>query len=370
MSKISSEFRMFKVLLAVGILITWGCTITNAGQNGHVKTAAQIQKEWEEFEKNTKQEWVRLTARIEKKWDILVMSSQKEWVDYGLDNTTRSRVDFKEGMVTIETLVREDERIEGKHVATRIYDQLKKIVGKQVEKGQGVLDGQIGTEEQKTLSKQNLDKVFTDRIAPEIKQAPGPVIAKDGVPRKKYTVSIKMVPDHIDVRARKYVHKVSEVSNRFSLNPALIMAVIHTESYFNPMAVSGKGAVGLMQIVPKWAGKEAYEYLYGPQGAVPADYLYSPGINLELGSAYLHLLHTRYYGFLKDGEKIKRMSICAYNWGPTAMNRNIVKPYNVSAMARDELTKLLLAKTPGETKDYLEKVLVREKKYQIYFQRS
>lgn len=336
------------------------------GQNSY-KGAADIKEEWNAFANQSHQEWYEFKNSIERKWDTLVYSTKKEWITYDKTKDTRSSVDFKKGEIKVETLVSAGLKDKFETVKTRLYEQLKKILKKEIRKDDSVLKDQVKSGEGKILTDKNLDIIFAKEIIPKIQKEPAAIKSKDGMTRQKFTVSIKMVPDHLDVRAKKYTNEVKKFSRRFSLNPGLVMAMIHTESYFNPLAVSDKGAIGLMQIVPKWAGKEAYEYLYGEQFNLEPDYLFSPGINLELGTAYLHLLQTRYFSHINDPQKIKNLSICAYNWGPTALNRQIISKYNIKQMNSAKLYNLLMAQTPKETRQYLQKVIQREKLYRRYF---
>ncbi|NIP31228.1 MAG: transglycosylase SLT domain-containing protein, partial [Candidatus Dadabacteria bacterium] len=46
---------------------------------------------------------------------------------------------------------------------------------------------------------------------------------------------------------------INKECKRYNLNPYLVLAIIKVESSFNPMAVSPKGAVGLMQVMPETA---------------------------------------------------------------------------------------------------------------------
>ena len=54
------------------------------------------------------------------------------------------------------------------------------------------------------------------------------------------------------IQILQWVHRESYLS---SLNPALVLAVIDVESSFNPYAISGSGAQGLMQVMPFWKRK-------------------------------------------------------------------------------------------------------------------
>lgn len=93
---------------------------------------------------------------------------------------------------------------------------------------------------------------------------------------------------------------VAEASHRFGIPEGWINAVMRVESAGKPRAISAKGAMGLMQIMPStWAGLRARHGL----GADPHD----PRDNILAGAAYLRELHERYGspGFL-----------AAYNAGP------------------------------------------------------
>ena len=329
-------------------------------------TRAAAQEEWTDYAISIHKDWFELKKEVEKKWGIFVYSSKKEWVQYDDKRDTKGSVNFEDGKIEIETIVLKEAENSFETIKKNLTDLLKKIFLKEYFRDAKVLEGQVLNKKGVPVTDENLDMYIIEDIVPNIHKKADSFQSKDGKERKKYSVSINLVPDHLNLRAKTYYNDVKKNAARFSLDPEFIMAIIHAESYFNPFAVSGKGAIGLMQIVPKWAGKETYEYLYGQGNLVP-DYLYSPGVNIELGSAYLHLLATRYFAGIKDSEKIKQLSICAYNWGPGAINKNIVKKYNISKMSRARLYQVLINNTPEETSKYLQKVTEKEKVYQKYF---
>ncbi len=93
---------------------------------------------------------------------------------------------------------------------------------------------------------------------------------------------------------------VAEASRRFAIPSSWIRAVMHRESLGDARALSPKGAMGLMQIMPEtWA---ELRLRYG-LGTDP----YDPRDNITAGAAYLRELHDRY------GE---RGFLAAYNAGP------------------------------------------------------
>jgi soluble lytic murein transglycosylase-like protein len=95
---------------------------------------------------------------------------------------------------------------------------------------------------------------------------------------------------------------VKGAAEKYRLPEALILAVMAVESNFDPRALSDKGAVGLMQLMPATA-KDLYV----------AD-AWDPAQNIEGGARYLRLLANQY-----SGDLVK--TLAAYNAGPEAVRR-------------------------------------------------
>jgi soluble lytic murein transglycosylase len=91
------------------------------------------------------------------------------------------------------------------------------------------------------------------------------------------------------------------------LDPALVAAVIREESAFNPRAVSGVGARGLMQVMPSIGRQLAEGRRLGPWDPSLLD---DPGINLSLGVAHLATFQAQ------EGGGLER-TLAAYNAGPS-----------------------------------------------------
>lgn len=103
---------------------------------------------------------------------------------------------------------------------------------------------------------------------------------------------------------------IHDESKKYNYDWELILAIIRTESHFNPRARSNKGARGLMQVLPstaKWLSPKMGLKYKG------RDSLYDPEYNIKLGTHYLYMLHQRYGDIGK--------AIAAYNRGPTGLNR-------------------------------------------------
>ncbi len=82
----------------------------------------------------------------------------------------------------------------------------------------------------------------------------------------------------------------------------LIAAIVETESSFDPCAISRRGAVGLMQVMPATAGSH------------PLERLTDPDLNVDLGAGYLRHLLDLYGGDLE-------LALAAYNAGPANVRR-------------------------------------------------
>ncbi len=106
-----------------------------------------------------------------------------------------------------------------------------------------------------------------------------------------------------------YDDVISEAAKRNGLSSCLLKALIHVESYFNPRAVSKKGAMGLMQIMP--------ENLQLLNINDPFD----PWENVMGGASYLKAMLERFSGQLP-------LALAAYNAGPTAVEKyKDIPPY-------------------------------------------
>jgi len=128
---------------------------------------------------------------------------------------------------------------------------------------------------------------------------------------------IGSAPPGADVRALAIA-----AARRHGIDPALVLAVVSVESAFQPQAVSPKGAVGLMQLMPRTAN------------ALGVEDALDPAQNLDGGARYLGSLLTLYRGDLTR-------ALAAYNAGEGAVARHGgVPPYR-------------------ETRTYVRKVLDR-----------
>lgn len=102
-----------------------------------------------------------------------------------------------------------------------------------------------------------------------------------------------------------------EASRMHGVDYSLLKAVIATESGFNPRAVSPKGAVGLMQLIPPTAQRYG---VTASKGNTIAKKLTDPRINIKAGARYLADLIRMFPGRLD-------LALAAYNAGEGAVQR-------------------------------------------------
>jgi soluble lytic murein transglycosylase len=138
---------------------------------------------------------------------------------------------------------------------------------------------------------------------------------------------------------KKYAHHSSSLtqtiiaeSKKFGFDPVFVMAIIQTESGWNPKAVGGVGEIGLMQIRPEtaeWIAKQNDIKWTGAQN------LKNPATNVKIGIAYMSYLRSKL-------GKVSFKYVSAYNMGPNALKRLVAqnirpKEYKKKVMANYEI---------------------------------
>lgn len=183
-----------------------------------------------------------------------------------------------------------------------------------------------------------------------------------------WSITLKLVPNHIDQRARKYLPFIKSASSRYGIETSLILAIMQTESSFNPYAVSSAGALGLMQVMRNTAGKDVFK-MKGKSGQQGRRYLFNPGNNIDIGTAYLSILKNSYLREIKNLTSRRYAIITAYNSGAGAVLRVFSRDKDkairiINRMKSDEVFRILSTLHPsGQSRDYLLKVNRLQRKH-------
>jgi membrane-bound lytic murein transglycosylase C len=152
------------------------------------------------------------------------------------------------------------------------------------------------------------------------------------------------------------------MAEQYKISPSLIFAIMRTESNFNPFAVSGAPAYGLMQLVPTSGGREAYRRAKGSDTTPSKEYLFNSDNNIELGSALLNVLLYKQFEDVDNTVSREYCIIAAYNTGLKnvlrTFSKDVVAAVNqINSLEPPAVYDKLRRDLPyQETRDYIVKV--------------
>jgi len=297
----------------------------------------------------------------------------KEYVKYTQNYLSRASVDFDKGVITVETLDQKDSlnSLKNAIVTTLLTPDDPRAVdlysAKTIKLGQTpFLYSEVMDHENQYIRWAWRAECFADYLLKNRLQTRQ---IKDGSIKKAvHYVTITMVRDHLQVRAKKYSPLVGRFAKNFSVSKNLVFAIIKTESDFNPYAVSNAPAFGLMQIVPTSAGRDVHRF-FNKSGIPSKRFLFNPENNIQYGAAYLHLLHYKYLNDIQNPVSREYCVIAAYNTGAGNVLSTFDREQSRASQKINKLDPLkvfntLRAKLPhNETRRYLIKVMEAKKKF-------
>ncbi len=350
----------------------------------------ELEQAFDAYQKAYRQEFEAYQKSIRQQWGEFLDAGPKTWISYVEDNQIRRVVDFERGTVAVSIL-----RAEGaspEQVRARIdraitqllnsteadafaSDTLsRRIEARLLDISSAVKTGQPS--QHRLFAREDL-AALSSRSSPYVKvsaQASSPVhweITKTMSGEKEIVTANFVIPNSVQKKAERFSEEVTAAAVKERLPPELILAVIETESSFNPMARSHIPAYGLMQIVPRTAGRDATRYLYGESKILAPSYLYEIDKNIGVGSAYLHLLYYRYMRKIENPISRLYCVIAAYNTGASNVGVAFTgkKSFSgavstINSMTPQEVYQTLTTRLSyEETQKYLAKVTKRMKKY-------
>ncbi|UJF19074.1 membrane-bound lytic murein transglycosylase MltC [Vibrio sp. SS-MA-C1-2] len=313
------------------------------------------------------------SGEIRQRWgdNNVLIAGKRDYVKYTDDYQSRSHVDFERGVITIETVATTEPKEHLKQaIATTLLTpynpadvDLFSASSIKLE-GTPFLLGQVVDQDGKTITWSWRAARFADYlISHKLK-------TKAIRYQKAFYVEIPMIKDHYNQRRYQYANIVKSASRKYGIAEDLIYAIIKTESSFNPYAVSHANAYGLMQVVPKTAGRDVFKLVKKRSGQPSPQYLFDPANNIDTGTAYFYILKNRYLKKISDPISLEYSMISAYNGGAG----NVLKTFhrtnrsramnNLNSLQPNQVYWALTKKHPSaESRRYLQKV----KKYQREF---
>lgn len=292
------------------------------------------------------------------------------WVKYTDNYRSRGIVDFKRGIVRVETL--EPNKLKQAIITTLLSpDDPGKVdlfSAKPIKAGdEPFLYKQVVDQDGKAIRWNWRASRYADHLERTVLKR-RTVTLKNGQKKTEVYVEFPLVQNHSARRQGKYGSLVDKYSRKYQQDTALVYAIIETESHFNPFAVSWVPAYGLMQIVPKTAGRDAYKQIHGRSGTPSRDYLFNPDNNIRMGCAYLYILQSRYLAKVNHPLSLKYCMIAAYNGGAGNVTRCFSSNRNrafqlINQSSPEQVYQRLRSKMPKESQGYLKKVTDAQRRY-------
>ncbi len=153
-----------------------------------------------------------------------------------------------------------------------------------------------------------LERIFARqaRLELALQQAPNPRSGAAGAVRADSRPSRTSQTTDSYLAGLPFGREIGGAARRYNLDSLLLASIVEAESGFRPDAVSNKGALGLMQLMP-------LHFLTNDASVESPDPL-DPTVNLDLGARYLRDLRKRYDGDLE-------LALAAYHAGPGTIDR-------------------------------------------------
>lgn len=322
-----------------------------------------------------------LSGNVKKKWGKgeLRLPGSKTYVKYTKQYKSRAIVNFEQGEISVETLEENaDASLKNAIIATLLtpddpasVDVFSDSAIDLSSKSNPFLLGLVLNDAGQEIATPELAAVFADKLLP---QARTRNIQTGNGQKPVRFVTFNMVANFEDQKAQKYLQLVRKYAKQYNVSPSLVLGVIRSESSFNPLAVSGAPAYGLMQLVPTSGGREAYRRARNQDISPSKDYLLDAENNIELGAAYLSVLTYEQLDGVEDRMSRDYCVISAYNTGPSNVMRAFTDAkgkqrfqdglQRINSLNPSQVFQTLRNNLPyEETRNYLPTVNTNRKRY-------
>jgi len=358
----------------------------NQQNSNYTQYQNTLESEFKQYQKAHDDAFREFSKELDKKWPQqngkAEVTTKNKFVEYSKDLNSKKIVNYEKKSISLEVIAKTEE--EAKEKMQKMFDSLLKEDVKTAYKND-LLEEKIATKLNTPQAEvKSTEKIIADVITTQEKDKMQNDLKKQDLIVVKhnenfiYKANVSMPSDTTIRKAQTFKSDVLKNAQKQKIPAELIYAIMHSESSFNPMARSHIPAYGLMQIVPKSAGIDSYQYLYNKKKVLSSSYLYNSSQNIQIGSAYLHILYYRYLKKITDPQSRLYCAIAAYNTGAGNVaktftgNTNINKAaITINKMSADQVYKKLISNLPyNETRSYLKKVNDRVSAYNTLLKTS
>lgn len=314
-----------------------------------------------------------LEKNIDKIWggEQIQLPERKKYVKYTNHYQDRAFIDFEKGIVRVETIAKYSSLTHLKSAITTTLltpnspNDVDLFSSKEIPllNGEPFLFKQVLDEDQQPIRWKWRAQRYAQYLIDNKLQT------KRSGNKKIYSVEFDLVKNSEQIRSYKYSSLVQQASKRYNIKESLIYAIIKTESSFNPYAVSHANAYGLMQVIPRTAGRDVFQKIKKRDDQPTKAYLFSPSNNIDTGTAYLQILNNRYLKGVRNDVGRHYAMISAYNGGAG----NVFKTFHydrtqavkvMNSKNSQQIYDQLTTKNPiSEARRYLYKVNKYEKEF-------
>ena len=325
----------------------------------HAALSEELRRSFEEVRQEIARSWGEAT----------VLPSPKTWVGYSEDQKTRVVVDYEAGQISVESVVPaigaealRDELLKALSSDSAALDRKDVLARRQAEKVDAA-DIPRPTPPPKGVIRAELAPLVAPGGANTALPSAQNIVGPQGRPIELSRLVVPMTDDGRRLNAERVRRNVEVVADHYGLQRSLVAAIIKQESDFNPRAVSPAPAYGLMQLVPRSGGTDAYSEIMGKRATPTPDLLFRAEDNIKLGATYLWILLSRQLASVSDAQSRLWCAISAYNTG----SGNVAKAFRgarfpdaagaVNALPAERVFSNLVANLPfDETRRYLPSV--------------
>lgn len=341
----------------------------------------RIKNDFQSYQERYLDAFQQYQRELEQEWQNVEISNQEAWVEYSKDLKQKTVVDYAANEIRLSYKTSATGDKKDLNTPDSLNQDLKSLLNRT--EYQAINNDPItrlsNEQPSQNNSSQNrillseLNEVYGSADIATKTLASAAVITSEGTSKGQVVTVIIPLPKKLPLkRAEKYYTSAVKAAKKWNIEAALVMAIAHTESHFNPLARSHIPAFGLMQIVPSSAGKDASKYMTGKSRLLTSTELYEPDFNLATGSAYLSMLQTRYLKGINDPRSRLYCAIAAYNTG----SGNVAKAFIghasmqrafgvINQLSPERVFEILKHDLPyAETRRYLVKVMGHMESYQ------